>query len=92
VTGMVDVGDLTAILDSKEDVTAVMEAMARISHKKLRDTSVSPKIDVTQDEIIKDLVQCGYLKAADIADRFAGVQVAPPNLMVKANLEKPHRS
>lgn len=34
VTGMVDVGDLTSILSSPEDVTAVMESMARISHKK----------------------------------------------------------
>jgi len=27
--------------------------------------------------VIKDLVRCGYLKAADIADRFAGVDVNP---------------
>ncbi len=77
VTGMVDVGDLTAILDSKEDVTAVMEAMARISHKKLRLGTVAPNVSISQDEVIKDLVQCGYLKAADIAERFAGVQVDP---------------
>ena len=75
VTGMVDVGDLTAILDSKEDVTAVMESMARITHKKLKQST--PNISVSQDEVIKDLVQCGYLKAADIAERFAGVEVDP---------------
>lgn len=77
VTGMVDVGDLTAILDSKEDVTAVMESMARITHKKLKLSSVAPNVSVSQDEVIKDLVQCGYLKAADIAERFAGVDVDP---------------
>ena len=75
VTGMVDVGDLTAVLSSPEDVTAVMESMARISHKKLKNTS--PAVSVSKDEIIKDLVRCGYLKAADIAERFAGVQVDP---------------
>ncbi len=77
VTGMVDVGDLTAILTSKEDVTAVMESMARISHKKLRQPALAPNVSITDDEVIKDLVQCGYLKAADLADRFAGVQVDP---------------
>jgi len=77
VTGMVDVGDLTAILNSKEDVTAVMEAMARISHKKLKQPALSPNVGITQDEVIKDLVKCGYIKAADIADRFAGKQVDP---------------
>ncbi|VAW64350.1 FIG00785185: hypothetical protein [hydrothermal vent metagenome] len=77
VTGMVDVGDLTSILTTKEDVTAVMEAMARITHKKLRLPAVAPNISVTDDEVIKDLVQCGYLKAADLADRFAGREVDP---------------
>ncbi len=84
VTGMVDVGDLTAVLNSPEDVTAVMESMARISHKKLKLATVKPAISVTQDEVIKDLVRCGYLKAADIAQRFAGVEVDPatdPNIV-----------
>ncbi len=75
VTGLVDVGNLTAILNDPQDVTAVMESMARITHKKLKlgtlDTGVS------NDEVIKDLVRCGYLKAADLADRFAGVPVDP---------------
>ncbi len=75
VTGMVDVGNLTAILNSPADVTAVMESMARISHKKLKLNTVSTGI--TADEVVKDLVRCGYLKAADLADRFAGVEVDP---------------
>lgn len=84
VTGMVDVGDLTAVLSSPEDVTAVMESMTRISHKKMKLGDVSPNIEPTRDEVIKDLVRCGYLKAADIAERFAGVQVDPatdPNIV-----------
>ena len=75
VTGMVDVGDLTAILSDPADVTAVMESMARISHKKMSLGTIDT--GVTRNDVIKDLVRCGYLKAADIADRFAGVDVNP---------------
>ncbi len=74
VTGLVDVGDLTTILDAS-DVTAVMESMARLTHKKLQVPGISTGL--TNDAVIKDLVRCGYLKAADIADRFAGVEVDP---------------
>jgi hypothetical protein len=75
VTGLVDVGNLTAILNDPDDVTAVMEAMARVSHKKLKLGTIDTGL--ANDEIVKDLVRCGYLKAADIADRFAGVPVDP---------------
>lgn len=75
VTGMVDVGNLTAILNNPADVTAVMESMARVSHKKMRNNFVNT--GVTNDDVLKDLVRCGYLKAADLADRFAGVPVDP---------------
>ncbi len=77
VTGMVDVGDLTAVLSDPDDVTAVMESMARLSHKKMSLSSISPNVSISQDEVIKDLVRCGYLKAADIAERFAGIEVDP---------------
>ncbi len=75
VTGMVDVGELTAILNDPADVTAVMESMARISHKKLKLGTLNTGL--SKDEVVKDLVRCGYLKAADLADRFAGVPVDP---------------
>lgn len=75
VTGMVDVGNLTAILNDPSDVTAVMESMSRITHKKLQLGTVNT--GVSSDEVVKDLLRCGYLKAADLADRFAGVPVDP---------------
>jgi hypothetical protein len=75
VTGMVDVGDLTAILGA-EDVTAVMESIARITHKKLKLPTINTGLP-TQDEIIKDLIRCNYLKAADITNRFATTPVDP---------------
>jgi hypothetical protein len=74
VTGLVDVGDLTAIL-GPDDVTAVMESITRITHKKLKLGTIDTGL--TNDEVVKDLVRCGYLKASDIADRFAGVEVDP---------------
>lgn len=81
VKGLLETGDLTAILTEPDDVRAVMESVARLSDKKLGKVStkvtanVSPLI--TRDDVIKDLVRCGYLGAADIVDRFAGVTVDP---------------
>lgn len=65
VTGLVDVGDLIGLLD-QSDAVAVMESIARISRKKIDhvDTRIS------SDDVVKDLVECGYIKSADIADRF----------------------
>jgi len=74
VTGLVDVGDLTTIL-GPSDVTAVMESITRVTHKKLKLGTIDTGL--SNDEVIKDMVRCGYLKAADIADRFAGVEVDP---------------
>ena len=76
VTGMVDIGDLTAILEAN-DVTAVMESIARVTHRKLQLAGVDTLLGPTRDEIVKDMVRCGYLKSADIAERFAGVPVDP---------------
>ncbi len=75
VTGMVDVGNLTGILSDPADVTAVMESMARISHKKFGLGTINT--GVTNDAVIKDMVRCGYIKSADIANRFAGIDVDP---------------
>ncbi len=79
VTGMVDTGNLTGILSDPADVVAVMESVARISNSKLgwTDTGLASTINTGADAVVKDLVRCGYLKAADIADRFAGVNIDP---------------
>ncbi len=72
VVNLVDTGDLVGIL-SKEDATAVMESIYRLSDRKVAgvDTQIS------RDAVIKEMVSCGYLKAADIADRFGGVPINP---------------
>jgi len=65
VTGLVDVGDLVSLL-SQEDAVAVMESIQRISDKKMNQLDTK----ITTDEVVKDLVRCGYVKSADLADRF----------------------
>jgi len=61
VTGLVDVGDLIGILD-QQDAVAVMESIQRISDAKMD--------QITTSDVVKDLVQCGYVKSADLADQF----------------------
>jgi hypothetical protein len=72
---MVDTGQLIGVL-SQDDAVAVMESIERISRMKL--DAVDTK--VTADAVIKDLVQCGYVKAADIADRFGDPSTLDPAL------------
>ena len=55
-----------------------MEAMARISHKKLDLTTVNTRLG--NDAMIKNLVRCGYIKAADIAERFGDEPPVDPTL------------
>lgn len=75
VTGLVDVGDLVGLL-SQEDAVAVMESIQRISDKKMNQLNTK----VTTDEVIKDLVRCGYVKSADLADRFGNPSTLNPEL------------
>jgi len=75
VTGLVDTGDLVGLL-SQEDAVSVMESVQRISDMKLNrvDTKIS------SDEDLKELVRCGYVKSADIADRFGDPSSLNPEL------------
>jgi hypothetical protein len=65
VTGLVDTGRLVGLLD-QSDAVAVMESIARISHSKIGQVNTG----VSADEVLKDLIRCGYVEAADIADRY----------------------
>lgn len=75
VTGLVDVGDLFNLL-SQTDSVAVMESIQRISAQKM----ASINSQVTRDDVIKDLVNCGYVKSADLADRFGDPSTLNPLL------------
>lgn len=65
VTGLVDTGQLVGLLD-QSDAVAVMESIQRITDMKLNRVNTM----VTADDVLKDLVSCGYVKAADLADRY----------------------
>jgi hypothetical protein len=75
VTGMVDTGKLIGVL-SQDDAVAVLESIERISKMKLDNVDTR----VTADTVIKDLVRCGYVKTADIADRFGDPSTLDPAL------------
>ncbi|MDF1644648.1 MAG: general secretion pathway protein GspF [Pseudomonadales bacterium] len=75
VTGLVDVGDLIGLLN-QEDAVAVMESIYRISNSKLGQVNTQ----LTNDLIVKQLVECGYVKSADIADRFGNPSELDPSL------------
>ena len=74
VTGLVDTGELVGIL-GPDDATAVMESIYRLSDQKMLVADAHDS--VTAPEVVKDLVRCGYLKAADIADRFGNTPIDP---------------
>ncbi len=75
VTSLVDVGDLTTLL-AQEDAVAVMESMLRISDRKLG--RVQTKLE--RDASIKQALRCGYVKSADLADRFGNPATLNPAL------------
>ncbi len=72
VVNLIDTGELVGIL-SKNDATAVMESIYRLTDSKMGQVNTQ----VSNDAVIKELVRCGYVKAADIADRFGGVAIDP---------------
>jgi hypothetical protein len=76
VTGLVDTGKLVGLLD-QSDAVAVMEAIQRISDLKLARSE--PKT-VTRDEVVRELVRCNYVKAADLTDRFGNPSSLNPEL------------
>jgi hypothetical protein len=85
VTGLVDTGQLANLL-SLDDTVAVMEAIQRISQRKLQ--VIDPKqpwadpkkTTVTRSEVVRELVSCGYVKAADVVDRFGDPSSLNPEL------------
>jgi hypothetical protein len=74
VTALVDTGQLVGIL-GPADATAVMESIYRITDRKMGTLDAGQT--VTASDVVKDMVGCGYLKAADIAERFGGTPLDP---------------
>ena len=70
-----DVGDLVSVLN-QSDAVAVMESIYRISDQKMN--SVNNGQTITSDDVVRDLVKCGYLKSADLAERFGNPATLDP--------------
>ncbi len=64
VTGLVDVGDFGALTEAQ--VVSVMEAVSRISDAKLGRVTTG----MSNDNAIKELMSCGYIKSAKLAETF----------------------
>lgn len=77
VTGLVDTGKLVSLLD-QADVVNVMESIARISEQKMTKLDPIPGATVSREEVIGDLVRCGYVKSADLADRYGNPATLNP--------------
>ncbi len=77
VTGLVDTGKLVGLLD-QADAVAVLESVQRISAKKLQ--MVSAGISVEKNALIEDLLNCGYVKTADLVDRYGIPSALNPEL------------
>lgn len=73
VTGMVDTGKLVGMLE-QQDVVSVMESMVRISNQKMgarASGSIVPDSGYSARETaIRDLVKCGYVKSAHLANEY----------------------
>jgi len=74
-TGLVDTGKLVGLLE-QGDAVAVMESIQRISDRKLGRLDTR----ITRDDVVKDLVRCGYVKAADLTDRYGDPATLNPEL------------
>ena len=75
VTGLVDTGKLVGLL-SQEDAVAVLESVQRISARKLGRVDAK----VSADEVLKEMISCGYVKAADLVDRYGDPTTLNPEI------------
>ncbi|HEU4779750.1 MAG TPA: hypothetical protein VFS58_07685 [Steroidobacteraceae bacterium] len=79
VTGLVDTGELSTMFAESNDAIAVLESMTRLGHRKTE--LIQPRLATgTQDDVLRELVQCGYVKSTYLADRFRSPAALNPNL------------
>src|ERR1044071_4682947 len=83
VTGLVDTGELGTLFTNQDDAIAVLESMTRLSHTK---TGVAPVANAArplsgaEEQALRKLVKCGYLKSTYLADRFRSPSSLNPDL------------
>ncbi len=91
VTGLVDVGDLTTVL-SQADAVAVMESIYRISDEKLKNFTPGGDTTVHVEDVVKDLVRCGYLKSADVAENVSATRRRSTRRQIPTSSDRPGSS
>jgi hypothetical protein len=82
VTGLVGTSDRPRRLTHADEV-AVSEAIYRLSKEKI-DNRVSTGLPLTRDQVVEELVKCGYLDAAYTKEKFGNVVLNPatdPNIV-----------
>lgn len=83
VTGLVDTGQLGQLFPDPVDTVAVLESIARISGG-TNVSSFNGKLGAvnmgTRDAAIKTAVRCGYVKSADLVDRFGDPSTLNPDI------------
>jgi hypothetical protein len=83
VTGLVNTGQLGTLFTNPSDAVAVLESIARISGGtdpnafggKLGQVNM-----LTRDTAIKTALRCGYVKSADLVDRYGDPKTLNPSL------------
>ena len=75
VTGLVGTSNRPRRL-SHQDEVAVTEAIYRLSKQRM-DNNVSTGLPITRDQVVEELVKCGYLDAAYTKEKFGNVVLNP---------------
>jgi hypothetical protein len=79
VTGLVDTGELVNLL-SHDDSVKVMESIHRISGARLPRVRDRFGASVQRQDVVEDLLQCGYVKTAYLVQQFGDPQSLNPAL------------
>ena len=70
-SGLVDVGDLTSLLDNPNDIVSVLESMKRITDFKLDTVNTLVVNPAGEDQRLKERLSCEYLRSADTLEKFS---------------------
>jgi hypothetical protein len=77
VTGLVDTGELGTLFANSDDAIYVLESMTRLSHAKAN--RLPTGLTNTEQEALRKLVRCGYLKSTYLADQFRSPDALNPD-------------
>ncbi|MEM0954475.1 MAG: hypothetical protein AAGI24_10070 [Pseudomonadota bacterium] len=78
-SGLVDVGDLGALLEDPEDIVSVLESMKRITDFKLDLVNTGITAPSDEDQRLKERFSCEYLRSADTLENFSDPEALNPS-------------